>query len=471
MQKAYPDVIKHILDFLNGDELVTSYDINKNFRETIRGDVRYAYRYVHSNWIKNIRERVLEEGEEYLDISKRNNGDIVFFVPDLRLQSGIVMDPYFAEFISDNSHLFVEAGGNLNWEIDDDKKFSRSDVLMACGRLYYKHIVGPCRVHNLGDINVLAIQLHYFPYLKFSYKEPNPHIFQVYVKYKIENDRHPFLRSDKDRKLELDGYNNELSLAFEHSGLQHFENIEFFSRDSSSYERLKENDKIKADGCRENKITLIVIPSMKHENYLKFIYDQIKICAVENKKIMDLLPKECPSVSKVEIDKMLMEIQTQMSQKKFDEMKKSIEDRGGVIVDEKTKYISATAEFEVKCRNDHVFNTNWKKVMRTSMYLCPSCATNPERVEDMNQIMIQSVTAKGCKVLKLSSMKNGKELILYEEGKYFTPEGWHLNLGRIITYVCPKGHAPITVRTGNFDGFRTAIIATHRGCIDCKNGK
>lgn len=61
-------------------------------------------------------------------------------------------------------------------------------------------------------------------------------------------------------KLELDGYCEELKLAFEYQELQHFENMEYFHRNEDSFQKQQERDKKKIKLCEDNGITLVEIP-------------------------------------------------------------------------------------------------------------------------------------------------------------------------------------------------------------------
>jgi len=61
-------------------------------------------------------------------------------------------------------------------------------------------------------------------------------------------------------KLELDGYNEELNLAFEYNGEQHYKYIPFFHNNNpENFEKQKQRDIRKQELCDENEITLITI--------------------------------------------------------------------------------------------------------------------------------------------------------------------------------------------------------------------
>jgi hypothetical protein len=61
-------------------------------------------------------------------------------------------------------------------------------------------------------------------------------------------------------RLELDGYNEELKIAFEYNGIQHRELHPFFHRTEEDFWRQQERDMIKKDLCDKKGVKLFVIP-------------------------------------------------------------------------------------------------------------------------------------------------------------------------------------------------------------------
>lgn len=166
MQKAYSSVLENVLDFVNNRSLITCYNIDKKFRNVIRGSSRHIYQLIYVRFIESINSLLLEEGRKYLDLSFRKNGEVVFFVVDTRRHHGISVDPEFIDIIKANLNEFAKTCEVFNLEPHGDKFCTHGimEITDNCPN-YYKHIVGPCRVHCPGGVNVLAIQLHYFQYL------------------------------------------------------------------------------------------------------------------------------------------------------------------------------------------------------------------------------------------------------------------------------------------------------------------
>lgn len=97
--------------------------------------------------------------------------------------------------------------------------------------------------------------------------------------YKFPNSRPKWLN-----KLELDGYNEELSLAFEYQGEQHYEDVKYFR--TISFEKRLENDTNKRLLCQEQNVFLIVIPYWIRDvsKLQNFIYDYIPNILPKNER-------------------------------------------------------------------------------------------------------------------------------------------------------------------------------------------
>jgi len=70
----------------------------------------------------------------------------------------------------------------------------------------------------------------------------------------------PELNIKPGRRLELDGYCEELKLGFEHQGKYHEVEGEAFSSDPIQFKYIKTKDQVKRDNCEDNNVTLLNIP-------------------------------------------------------------------------------------------------------------------------------------------------------------------------------------------------------------------
>lgn len=91
-----------------------------------------------------------------------------------------------------------------------------------------------------------------------------------------------WLIGPKGYPLELDGYNEELCIAFEYNGLQHYEAV----YDNQDLEYQKQKDRLKVEICKLRGVSLVVIETIRYptKKLINFI--------VENKiKEMGIFPK------------------------------------------------------------------------------------------------------------------------------------------------------------------------------------
>lgn len=116
----------------------------------------------------------------------------------------------------------------------------------------------------------------------------------------FERVRPAWLTGVKGYPIELDGYNEELGIAFEHNGPHHYD-YEFFmdlydlseSEAIERYETFRANDKIKREICNERRITLITIPYyIKYGEIQSFIMEQYRALTSEDAPSKPLLDHE-----------------------------------------------------------------------------------------------------------------------------------------------------------------------------------
>jgi hypothetical protein len=87
------------------------------------------------------------------------------------------------------------------------------------------------------------------------------------------------------KNLELDLYNDELKLAIEYNGEQHYK---FFPKIHKNYEHFqtqKYRDEMKKMLCQTNGITLIEVPYTEKDNIENYLFQQLNIKGFSNKII------------------------------------------------------------------------------------------------------------------------------------------------------------------------------------------
>ena len=86
-------------------------------------------------------------------------------------------------------------------------------------------------------------------------------IFESIYGVEFKSCRPEFIRNPKtNRKLELDGYNSDLKIAFEYQGHQHYEFPNTFHRTEKNFRDQLYRDQYKRKRCNELGIYLISIP-------------------------------------------------------------------------------------------------------------------------------------------------------------------------------------------------------------------
>ncbi len=121
-------------------------------------------------------------------------------------------------------------------------------------------------------------------------------IFETVFNKAFPKARPKWLVNDRTNQMELDGYNEELGLAFEYQGIQHYEYVAFFHQCKKDLERRKRDDKKKRLLCNQKDVILIEIPyTIQKKLILEYIIKQF-----EQKKI--IIPR---SIDNIEYEKLL----------------------------------------------------------------------------------------------------------------------------------------------------------------------
>ena len=93
-----------------------------------------------------------------------------------------------------------------------------------------------------------------------------------FVKYRPD-----FLKNEiTGKNLELDCYNDELKLAIEYNGIQHYEYTPVFHKNKDVFYNAKYRDKMKEELCRKHGVKLIVVPyTIKHQDIKRYIQEKL----------------------------------------------------------------------------------------------------------------------------------------------------------------------------------------------------
>ena len=174
-----------------------------------------------------------------------------------------------------------------------------------------------------------------------------------------------WLVNNSGNKMQLDGYNAELNIAFEFQGKQHDIYVPFFQKSSKELKRRKINDQIKKSLCKENGVRLVIINEFESRHGLneeKIISHVREAC----NKIDLVLPK----VSQDELKKRNMKI----FNKRINDLKECAKTRGGELISK--SYRGSKYPLVWKCGEcDHEWESSPISVYNQGTW-CPKCAGN-----------------------------------------------------------------------------------------------
>lgn len=206
-------------------------------------------------------------------------------------------------------------------------------------------------------------------------------IFEHVFKVEFIKTRPLWIISDKGIRLELDGYNEKLGIAFEYHGPHHTKPIPYYSSDHKSLAlRLKEQrrrDSLKRKHCRINGVTLVEI-------YAKSYLPSVKIFS-------EFILAECRKLGlnapqKININKInLKKVWTPKTVQRFTSAKKIASANGGVLLS--SAYINSSLPLDWRCKKGHLWSATLARVEDGGW--CPDCWSLDRRsrsIENLKKI-------------------------------------------------------------------------------------
>lgn len=167
------------------------------------------------------------------------------------------------------------------------------------------------------------------------------------------------------RVLELDGYSEELKLAFEFQGKHHYE-VGIFNQKEEDLEYTKYKDKIKKENCKNNGVNLIIIDDNFKLHQKKEIIEYL--LSLLKEKHIDVREK----IKQEYIDNIFQKI---IDQQKIYLLKaqEHAESKDGKCLS--TEYISSKTPLKWKCHNSkhEIFEEIYSAVTKHNKW-CPECS-------------------------------------------------------------------------------------------------
>lgn len=176
------------------------------------------------------------------------------------------------------------------------------------------------------------------------------HIFQA----PFSKSRH--LKNPVTNKgIELDGYNEDLKLAFEYNGKQHYERVNYWQRTENCLEKQKERDVIKKELCEKHEIKLIIIPyTVEYKDLYTFIINNFPERNFE--KNIDISTFSVESYGK----------------SRLNDIRELIKKYNGKLITE--TYINNYTKMDFICENGHEFQNTLGVIQQGTF--CKKCSND-----------------------------------------------------------------------------------------------
>jgi len=177
-----------------------------------------------------------------------------------------------------------------------------------------------------------------------------------------------WLRNKSGFKLEFDGYCEELGIAFEHNGIQHYRCVEYFGKDR--FEQLQMNDLRKIEICKEKQIKLIIIPHLFTITKLKNFKSVVKQQLLQNNIC---IPDVFDSIDIVEVKIS----RNEYCIKQLELAKKYAESYGGKLLS--TNFVYSHKSLIWQCKNNHIFEKSLTGIKQG--YWCRTCYFDSRKLD------------------------------------------------------------------------------------------
>lgn len=201
-------------------------------------------------------------------------------------------------------------------------------------------------------------------------------MFEFIFKQPFIKARPEWLKSPlSNQKLELDGYNENLKIAFEYDGIHHYEEVQF---NKSSLSDIQSRDVAKTALCIEKGIILIRIPyTIKQPNLYAYILSQLPS-----------IPPDTPTSVPISTFEVVSK-----SEEKINDIRAWLAEKfpGAELLSR--AYMSSRTELDFKCAAGHDIHRSWSDLCKGN-HLCRSCgniqkaqAIHLETISRINQYL------------------------------------------------------------------------------------
>lgn len=309
---------------------------------------------------------------------------------------------------------YVGFSGHLEWECCDGHRWKATPRNVS----YYQSWCPRCR-GNVGEELVRSTMIECFPKKKFER-----------------------IRPEWLNKLELDGYDHDLKLAFEYQGIQHFKYVPHFHREDGRFESQLARDAYKRECCTRMGINLLEIP-------YTIKLDQVR--SVVRKMLFDS-GFAIADISMSDNDFYnLSRANSHYNEARLNLAKEIANAKGGVCL--ATKYIRNDFKMDFICKDGHSFQASLQDInqpLDRGPRFCPICGGTQKKNDDTIRARVGAIKYRLISIDK--KFVGGKNRC------------W-------LTVQCPENHYPYEV---SMDNLISRDGSLNKGCNECghmKTGK
>ena len=291
----------------------------------------------------------------------------------IKIKQDIVnINAYYNEFIkiieNKNKHINVPINIELSQQIMNMLEKSNINCLTNYGFEENKYNLFKCNIGHMFMASTKHIIINKKNDRNICFKcsrttEENicTSIFEYIFEKEFMKVRPKWLDDNEDNRLELDGYNEELKIAFEYNGPQHYMHIHNMTDTLQSLLKVKKNDLIKMRKCKIMNIKLIIIPYwIKINDMYNYVINQ---CIINNIDIIN--GKEINNIDLLKHNNANSRIYNNIIKicKKFGVTCLNIQ------------CVKSERILTLKCNKNHIFTKRTKHInIQSSTNLCGECS-------------------------------------------------------------------------------------------------
>jgi len=216
-------------------------------------------------------------------------------------------------------------------------------------------------------------------------------IIEYLLDKKFVKIRPDWLKNENGNNLELDGYNEELKIAIEYQGIQHYKFSKYFFKTEEDFEKRRKSDAIKVEICKNNGITLIVIP---------YYIPKDQLCEYIGKECIKLGYDVTEKIKNFDLQSI---VKNSISHKRT-ELLELIKSKNGELLSD--NFVDRNTTLTLLCDKGHIWETKAGNILRGLW--CAYCGVEmyDEKKNNISQGMIRySSTSKGKEKINESHAK------------------------------------------------------------------